>query len=89
MLNKEVFKAEMQKLNIAYPDWGVKAKIQEKATLELWYSFFENYDDYEFIGGVKAYIKNSRFAPTIAALNDEVKDVDPYKGLKKQGNDYE
>jgi hypothetical protein len=87
MLNKEVFKAEMQNLNIAFPKWDVD--ITNAKVLTLWYSFFENYDDYEFIDGVKAYIKNSRFAPTIAALIDEVKDVDPYKGLKNQGNDYE
>ena len=81
MLNKQTFKNEMENLSLAFPKW--ETDIGNQKVLALWYSFFEKYDDYEFIDGVKSYIKNNRFSPTIASLNDEVKDVDPYKGLKR------
>jgi hypothetical protein len=84
MLSKEVLKAQMNRLTIAYPDWAVRAKLDKKETMELWYEMLENYDDYELVDGVKAYIKNNKYGPTIAALIDEVKEVDPYKGLKRK-----
>jgi len=82
VLNKQTFKDQMELLSLAYPKWDVD--ITNAKVLTLWYGFFEQYDDYEFEDGVKAYIKNNRFAPTIASLHDEVKDIDPYKGLKQQ-----
>lgn len=85
MLNKETFKEQMELLSIAFPKWDVD--ISSSKAMGLWYLMIQDYDDYELVDGVKAYIKNNKFGPSIAALIEEMKEVDPYKGLKRKRYD--
>lgn len=68
MLDKNVFKQEMQKLIIFYPSWGIKA--DDKLTMKTWYNMMiaQNATNESLTKAVLKHIKEIKFNPTIASL---------------------
>ena len=57
------FTKGMTLLTVAYPKFEV-----DQMTMEVWYSFFEDIRADVFISAVKAFVRNSKFAPTVTEL---------------------
>lgn len=66
MLTKEVFKKEMERINVLYPRWGVD--ITCKFSMRTWYEQLNNMSDQEFSIMVNNHIKFEERNPTVASL---------------------
>lgn len=62
-MNQLEFTKGMTILSVTYPRFEV-----DQATMEVWYSFFEDIRADVFIAAIKSYVRNSRFAPTVQEL---------------------
>ena len=78
MLDKEVFKQQMEKLDRLYPRWG--ADIEDSKTMKVWYEQFKDMSDKEFKNKVDDYIKNNQYTPTVAGILD--KENEPNRNMK-------
>ena len=78
MLDKEVFKQQMEKLDRLYPRWGVD--IEDSKTMKVWYEQFKDMSDKEFKEKVDDYIKNNQYNPTVAGILD--KENEPNRNMK-------
>jgi len=78
MLDKEVFKQQMEKLDRLYPRWGVD--IEDSKTMKVWYEQFKDMSDKEFKNKVDDYIKNNQYNPTVAGILD--KENEPNRNMK-------
>jgi len=78
MLDKEVFKQQMEKLDRLYPRWG--ADIEDSKTMKVWYEQFKDMSDKEFKNKVDDYIKNNQYNPTVAGILD--KENEPNRNMK-------
>lgn len=70
MLEKTVFKEEMQKLVIFYPNWGFR--LDDKETMSTWYNMMKvlNVTNESLTKAVIKHIESIKFNPTIASLID-------------------
>ena len=66
MLNKEIFKEQLQRMADLYPSW--KLDVTKASTVMNWYIMFENYQDEQFVNTVTSFCKTSKFPPTIAGI---------------------
>ena len=78
MLDKEVFKQQMEKLDRLYPRWGVD--IEDSKTMKVWYEQFKDMSDKEFKEKVDDYIKNNQYNPTVAGILD--KENEPNRNME-------
>lgn len=79
MLDKELFKEQMERLNILYPNWRID--ITDSRTMKVWYQEFKNYDDELFKIEVDRYINEQSYPPTVAGIKNS-KSNDPLSGFK-------
>lgn len=66
MLNKQVFKEQIEELIMFFPNWSVD--VESKATMVAWYKKFEKYDDEEFVAAVNKYVSSESYQPTVSGL---------------------
>ncbi len=66
MLNKELFKEQINRLICAYPTWQIKLELSE--VMKVWHGRFEYLNDVQFINMVNKYMDTERSNPTIAGL---------------------
>ena len=66
MLDKEVFRKEMERINVLFPNW--KVDITDKKSMEIWYSELKELSDKQFVENVDQYIKNNSYPPTVADI---------------------
>lgn len=66
MLDKEVFKRNMDKLMYLFKNWNFDPSDPNEA--RAWYEMFKHFDNYRFEYMVNQYIDNEKFPPTVAGL---------------------
>lgn len=65
-------------LEVAYPNHYKKLSDEEKVeTVKLYYDFFSHHDARLVVQGLKNYIANNEYPPTIAGLHQHVKALLP------------
>lgn len=84
MLNKEIFKSEMQRLKRFYPNWAIDFSCKE--TMRDWYSSFEALKDHQFQNAVKQYVKNETFNPSVAGIMKHISKNSKNKGIEPATN---
>ena len=80
MLDKKVFKEQIEKLIIVFPNWGIDASNSQ--AMKTWYGFFQEVKNEDFRSGIDQYIKKERFNPSVAGLMESINNVNPYKGMR-------
>ena len=68
MLDKDVFREQMERLTDLFDSWRVD--ITSKRVMTNWYNEFKHLDDKDFVSKVDNFIKNSSYKPTVAAILD-------------------
>ena len=71
MLDKEVFKRQMQRLKNIFPEW--KARLGDKQVIKDWYNEFKDLSEERFIKKVDSFIKKSNYKPTVAGILEQNK----------------
>ena len=68
MLDKELFKEQMERLAVLYPNW--KIDITDSEVMKIWYAEFKNYEDEIFEEKVQDYIDQETYPPTVAGIKN-------------------
>ena len=71
MLDKEVFKRQMQRLKNIFPEW--KARLGDKQVIKDWYNEFEDLSEERFVKKVDSFIESSSYRPTVAGILEQNK----------------
>ena len=79
MLDKEIFKAQFEKILTLYPNWRID--FNNPKTALVWYEQFKHMDDDRFVQMISNYIKNEKFNPTVKGLLEN--DTAPQKSLSQ------
>ena len=66
MLDKKVFSAGLNELKAVFPNWNVD--LGDPFVLNVWYKSFKHMDNSNYKSMVSKYMKEQKFAPTIAGL---------------------
>ena len=66
MLDKKVFSAGLNELKAVFPNWNVD--LGDPFVLGVWYKSFNHMDDANYKSMVSKYMKEQKFAPTVAGL---------------------
>lgn len=66
MLDKNVFKEQMERLSILYPNW--KFDKSDKVAAGVWYNEFKKFDDERFKYMINGFVNYEKFNPTVASL---------------------
>lgn len=66
MLDKELFKKQMERLAVLYPNW--KIDITDSEVMKIWHEEFEDMAEEEFVNKVDSYISESKYPPTVAGI---------------------
>src|SRR5699024_9412838 len=66
MLEKEVYKKQIDKLSVLYPNW--KFDKSDATTAIIWYEQFEHMENDRFSHMVDQYIKSNQYNPTVKGL---------------------
>ena len=66
MLDKKVFSAGLNELKAVFPNWNVD--LGDAFVLRVWYKSFKHMDDANYKSMVSKYMKEQKFAPTVAGL---------------------
>ena len=66
MLDKKVFSAGLNELKAVFPNWNVD--LGDPFVLRVWYKSFKHMDDANYKSMVSKYMKEQKFAPTVAGL---------------------
>lgn len=66
MLDKKVFSAGLNELKAVFPNWNVD--LGDPFVLGVWYKSFKHMDDANYKSMVSKYMKEQKFAPTVAGL---------------------
>jgi|SRR5690625_4645738 len=77
MLDKEVFKENMNKLMYLFKNWNFDPSDPNEA--RAWYEMFKHFDNSRFECMVEKYIDNEKFPPTVAGL--KAWDIAPRKTM--------
>ena len=68
MLDKELFKEQMERLAVLYPNW--KIDITDSEVMKIWYNEFKDYEDKIFKQKVQDYIDQETYPPTAAGIKN-------------------
>lgn len=68
MLDKDLFKRQMERLAVLYPNWNIN--ITDSEVMKIWYNQFKDYDSKYFVKMVDKYISESKYPPTVAGLKE-------------------
>lgn len=66
MLDKKVFSEGMTELTFAYPTWTMQ--VDNKSAMAMWYKYFSNMEDDQFLQTIENFVKASSYLPTVAGL---------------------
>lgn len=66
MLDKNVFAEGIVELSLAYPTWTMQ--VDNRDAMAVWYKYFKNMEDDQFLETAQNYIKASAYVPTISGL---------------------
>ena len=66
MLDKKVFSEGLNELKAVFPNWNVD--LGDTFVLRVWYKSFKHMDDANYKSMVSKYMKEQKFAPTVAGL---------------------
>lgn len=69
MLDKQLFRQQMERLAALYSNW--KVEIEEKEVMKIWYNEFKDYDDEKFKRKIQKYIDNNQYPPTVAGIKNK------------------
>lgn len=68
-LSKEVFKKQMVRLKVLYPNWNIN--LQDSNVIKIWYKEFSDMTDEEFKTAIDEYIDHQVYTPTIAGIRQQ------------------
>ena len=71
MLDKDVFREQMERLNVLFPNW--KVDITDSKVMKTWYNEFKGLSEKKFVNKVDKFIQNSSYPPTVATILDQDK----------------
>jgi hypothetical protein len=66
MIDKDLFKKEIDKLVVEFEDKGFK---MTKERAEQWYENFKDYEEIKFAKAIKNVLNTSRFSPSMADIS--------------------
>ena len=78
MLDKDVFREQMERLNVLFPNW--KVDITDPKTMKLWHDEFKGLSEEVFVGKVDKFVADSSYPPTVAGImNEDLKEKSKYQ----------
>lgn len=84
MLDKELFKKQMERLAALYDRWQVE--IENPDVMKIWYGEFKDYEDDFFVDMVDEYVLENQYNPTVAGIKQGRKpkeDMSKYEFTEK------